>query len=184
MPDLDPVVVLTARFALALLFASAAAVKLRHPLYFCANLREYELVPGRLVPTMARVIPLVEIAIALGALLPASARFAMLAGAVLLGVYAAAMGINLVRGRRDIDCGCTGPAARQTLTGWLVFRNAMLILVALCGASTPLARSLGAADIAICVLAVAGGSVLYAAINQLTSNVPRLDALDAYMEQP
>lgn len=184
MPELDPIVVLAARGAIALLFAAAAMDKLRHRLYFQANLREYALLPNAAVAPAARALPFVELGIAAAALAPVTARPAMLCGAGLLALYALAMSVNLLRGRRDIDCGCTGPAIRQTLTGWLVLRNAVLVAVALVGASLPAARPLGAADVTIGVLAVAAGAALYAAVNQLTSNVPRLDALDAWMEQP
>lgn len=184
MPTIDPIFVLAARWATAALFAAAAWEKLRHPLYFQANLREYDLLPGALVAPVARTLPVVEFIIAMGVLVPATAGTAALGAATLLALYALAMGVNLLRGRRDIDCGCTGPAMRQTLTGWLVARNAALVAVALTGAAVPAGRAIGAADLTICALVVAAGAVLYGAVNQLTSNVPRLDALDAWMEQP
>ena len=37
------------------------------------------------------------------------------AAALLLALYAGAIGVNLARGRRDIDCGCGGPASRQPI---------------------------------------------------------------------
>lgn len=184
MPTLDPVIVLAARYALALLFLTAALGKLRHSSYFRGNLREYELLPGSLVPLVASTIPLVELAIAAAALNPGMAPAAMVAAGGLLGLYALAMAINLMRGRRDIDCGCTGPAMRQTLNGWLVMRNGALIAVALVGAATPVARGLGPIDFFVCGFAIAGGAILYAAVNQLSANAPHLDAMDAYMEQP
>ena len=184
MPTLDPVIVLAARYALALLFLTAALGKLRHPSYFRGSLREYALLPGSLVPLVASVIPLAELAIAAAVLSPATASSAMVAAGGLLGVYALAMAINLLRGRRDIDCGCTGPAMRQTLNGWLVIRNGVLIAIALIGAAIPVARGFGPIDFFVCGFAVAGGAILYAAVNQLTANAPHLEAMDAYMEQP
>ena len=41
MPELDPVIVLSARYGLALLFLSAAVGKFRGLTYFRGNLREY-----------------------------------------------------------------------------------------------------------------------------------------------
>ena len=184
MPELDPVIVLSARYGLALLLLSAAVGKLRGLTYFRGNLREYALLPDPIVPMAAVLIPLVELMIAAAAVNNATGAHAMIAGGTLLGVYAFAIGINLLRGRSDIDCGCTGPAARQTLNGWLVLRNIALIAVAACGAAAPATRPLGALDFAVLLLAVGSGSVLYAAVNQLTANAPHLDAMDAYMEQP
>ena len=41
---------------------------------------------------------------------PCGVASARCLGALLLAVYALAMGVNLARGRRDLDCGCMGPA--------------------------------------------------------------------------
>jgi len=38
----------------------------------------------------------------------------------LLALYTLAVVVNLARGRREIDCGCFGPAARQPLSAALV----------------------------------------------------------------
>ena len=54
------------------------------------------------------------------------ARGALVAAAALLAAYGAAIGVNLARGRRHIDCGCVGPAARRPIGGWLVARNGVL----------------------------------------------------------
>src|SRR5262249_14927936 len=50
--------------------------------------------------------------------------------AALLGLYAAAIAVNLARGRRHLDCGCTGPALRRPISGWLVLRNLVLVAIA------------------------------------------------------
>jgi hypothetical protein len=120
--------------------------------------------------------------VALGAVIPFTARAAMVAAAVLLLVYAAAIGINLARGRRDIDCGCMGPANRQLLSGWLLLRNGLLAAIALIGAAIPGTRELHAADFALIGLALLGAAALYGAMNQLMANAPRLDALDSLMD--
>jgi hypothetical protein len=41
-------------------------------------------------------------------------------------LFALAMGVNLRRGRRHIDCGCFQSALRQTLSWTLVARNVVL----------------------------------------------------------
>ncbi len=117
-----------------------------------------------------------------GALVTATAVPAMMAAACLLCVYALAIGINLARGRRNIDCGCTGPATRQLLSGWLLARNAGLVALAAIGTLASSGRALGPADWVVVGLGLAALITLYAAINQLMANSPRLDALDAVME--
>ena len=53
LPTLDPVLVLAARAGIGLLLATAAVGKLRHSMYFRANLREYGLLPNALVACAA-----------------------------------------------------------------------------------------------------------------------------------
>jgi hypothetical protein len=182
LPVLDPIVVLIANYCVALLFLLACYGKLSAFAVFRATLAEYELVPSAWTGLCAWVFVVLELAIGIGALVPSTAGAAMLAGAALLLTYAAAIGINLVRGRRDIDCGCTGPATRQLLSGWLVLRNVGLAVLALVGTATQSARVLHAADLVLVGLAMLGAVSLYAAINQLMVNAPRLDALDSIMD--
>lgn len=183
MPALDPVIVLTARYALALLFLSAAVAKFRHLSYFRATLLSYDLLPVPAVRPAAFMLPAVELLIAAGMLAGVGTPRVMLAAAAMLALYTLAIAINIGRGRRDIDCGCSGPAQRQSLSGWLLVRNIALIAVALGGCTTPVARALGVLDFAVVLLAVTGGGILYAAVNQLSANLPQLTAMDDYMER-
>jgi hypothetical protein len=118
---MDPAVDLTLRAALVLLFAGAALHKARDLPRFAATLREYRLLPGRLTGATAVLLVAVEVATAV-ALLTDRGR-GLAAAAAVLTLYAGAMAINLARGRRHIDCGCTGPAGRRPISGWLVGRN-------------------------------------------------------------
>ena len=183
MDGYDPVFVLSTRYALALLFVSAGVVKLRHMAYFRATLKEYAIVPATLVATVAPALAALEIAIAIGLIAKQFAAIAALIGLVTLLIYTGAIAFNLLRGRRDIDCGCSGPAARQALSGWLVVRNGALILVALVACAQTSGRNLMLLDFVTVGLTLASGTVLYAVVNQLCVNLPSLDALDNFMEQ-
>ena len=110
--------------ALAVLFAFAATHKLTDRLRFEAQLAEYDLLPARLVP--AAVFALIGAEVATAAMLLWRGSWALaglLAGALLL-VYAAAIAINLLRGRSHIDCGCGSTPV--LLSPWLVLRNLLL----------------------------------------------------------
>jgi hypothetical protein len=179
---LDPILTLTANYCVALLFLLACYGKVRSFGVFRATLADYELVPAPLLGPCAVLIIAVELAIGVGALLRSWTAPAMLAAATLLLLYAAAIGINLMRGRRDIDCGCTGPATQQLLSGWLILRNTGLAGLAIVGAVPTTQRLLHVADFALVGMALLAAVVLYAGINQLMANAPRLDALDSLME--
>jgi hypothetical protein len=117
----------------------------------------------------------VVIGLAGGIGLPGAAALA----AVLLAIYASAMAINLARGRRHIDCGCFGPAAEagHTLSGGLLLRNAVLILVSASLLFPAAERALTWLDVAGIAAATAAGLALYAATDQLLANAPRLREL-------
>jgi hypothetical protein len=171
---LDPVFALVARLALALLFASAAAHKLRDLDAFRAALAGYRLVPERALGAAAFALVALELVAAAG--LVASRAFGVLALA-LLAAYTAAIAVNLARGRREIDCGCFGPAARQPLSGALLLRNATLLGAAALACAPVAGRALSWID----AFSIAGGvsfaALAFASQNALIANAPRLRAL-------
>ena len=180
---LDPVVAWILRLALAALFAAAAMHKIRDPRAFQQTLADYEILPqGLLIPT-AIGLAATECSISLGLIagifpqtilgIAGQNAWAGLAASALLTIYGLAIGINLLRGRTEIDCGCLGPAARQTLSTWLLVRNGVLALGAAL-TSLPLSnRSLHVVD----GITLLGGLVvlvlLFHTINLLASESSR-----------
>ena len=110
---LDPTLALAIRLFLALLFGFAAWSKLRNLSVFAEDLRGYRILSDGMVRMAAPGIALSEGALLLGLLLmPASPLPALGAVLLLLG-YGGAIAINLLRGRRDLSCGCGGLSADQ-----------------------------------------------------------------------
>jgi hypothetical protein len=165
---IDPLLKLTLAVSLALLFFLAARHKQAEGLRFEAQLGAYRILPPALLRVTARLLPLAELAIAVGLLLPATRTAATLAAAALLAVYALAMGINLLRGRDRIDCGCG--ASPQPLSGWLVGRNAVLAGTALLVSVPAATRPLGPVDYAMFGLMTVLLSLTYAMAGQLMAN--------------
>ena len=175
---LDPGVGCLLAGALALLFAHAAWHKWRALAHFRGQLAAYRLLPEWSLGAVALAVPLAESAIAVLLLAGPLRAVAALAGAALLLGYAAAMGINLARGRRDLDCGCAGPAERRPVAAWMVWRNGLLALVLLAVGRPWSVRALGALDL----LTIGGGVLalvlLYLAVERLLGEVmPRTAAL-------
>jgi hypothetical protein len=169
---MDPVIEATLRAALALLFLAAAAHKLRDRRRFRATLAAYRLLPAALVPVAAALVPGVELAVAAALATPALPAAGPLAAAALLLVYAGAVAVNLARGRRHIDCGCGGPAARRPIGGWLVARNAALAAAALAALAPPRARSLLWIDAVTVLGATAALAVLWVSLDRLLAAGP------------
>jgi uncharacterized membrane protein YphA (DoxX/SURF4 family) len=168
---IDPVIATIVRCALAWLFLAAAIHKLRDLGDFRSVLAAYRVMPEALVGAAAWLVAVFEIAIGVGALLRLPAAF--VGAAVVLTGYAAAIGVNLTRGRRFIDCGCGGAA--QPLSAGLVVRNGVLASVALVGLVPVASRAVGWLDVFAMVAGVAVVGALYAAANQLLAARARLE---------
>ena len=170
----DPIFIIASAIAIAVLLASAATHKVRTPARFARQLADYQLLPDSLVRPVARLVPLLELAIAFALLVPVSRGWAALSAASLLALYAAAIGINLWRGRADIDCGCAGPDQAQPLRPVLLLRNSVLVVLALLASVAPIARDMTVFDGFVTVAAAAVALLIYAAADGLLANSPLL----------
>lgn len=129
-------IALAIRVLVALVFLSAAFGKARHRLAFQGVVVNYRLMPQIAVPAFSVLLPPAEAAVAVG-LLFVPPPWPEVGGAALLILFAAAMGINIGRGRRHIDCGCFQSALKQTLSWTLVARNAGLAVLLAVPAAVP-----------------------------------------------
>jgi len=132
-----PEAIIAVRTLIALIFLSAAVGKMRNWQIFRGVVANYRLLPPVLVGPVTYVLPPAEAAI--GAALPTGLLTPWLpaAAAGLLGVFAVAMGINLLRGRRYIDCGCFQGTLKQPLSWILVTRNGLLASLLLAAGAAP-----------------------------------------------
>jgi hypothetical protein len=176
---IDPALAWLARGALAALVASAAAHKLRDFAAFRVALSDYELVPWWLSGLAARALVAAELGIAAALLAPIGRPWGLGAAAALLALYTSAIAVNLARGRRDLDCGCFGPALRVGIGLPLVARNALWFAVALAGLLPVAERPLVWVDAVTVAGAVAALLLLHGAASQLLAQAPRLRALGA-----
>lgn len=107
----------TLRVLLAGVFAWAAIPKLLDPAEFALAIQNYRAVPDEIVGHLAVLLPVFELVIALGLLVPRYQRGAALLATLMLLVFAAAMGQARWRGI-DLSCGCFG-AALEAKVSWL-----------------------------------------------------------------
>ncbi|MDD2058465.1 DoxX family protein [Pseudomonas sp. GD03860] len=172
--QLDPILVFASSLAMTVILANAATHKFRSPRWFVAQVADYGLLSESMVKPFARLLPLFEMAVALGLLVPQTRLIAALLAALLMAIYATAIGVNLWRGRRDIDCGCAGPGQMQPLRPVLLLRSALLIALSLLAAAEPQARSIGHFDSVVIISSAAVTLLLYVAADGLMANAPRL----------
>ena len=122
-----PYLLAAARGLLATIFLASALGKLRDRRAFAAVVLDYRVLPARWARRWAAALPWIESGVGVMLTLGLGTRMAAgLSGVLLLG-FIAAVGFNLLRGRRDLDCGCAGARRRRTIDGWVLARNAILL---------------------------------------------------------
>lgn len=169
--SIDPTVGYLIVFGIALLFALAGSQKLRNLAVFTEVFCAYRVLPETLARRSAWLIPAVELAIAFALPWQACRPWALTAAIGLLIAYASGIALNLVRGRRELDCGCGAAGDRRPIAPWMVWRN-LLLALALGVASLPwIARPLGGLDLLTLIGGLTAAAMLYAAIDRLLGDV-------------
>ncbi len=171
MPLLDPTVGYLILADIALLFGSASVHKLRRMARFTEIFVAYRVLPEPLSRRMGWLIPVAELMAAVTLLWVPTRPLAAAPAAVILMAYAAALGLNLARRRRDLDCGCTTTQDRRPIAPWMVCRN--LLLAGFVGVTAlPWSlRSLDPADFLTLTGGVVVSVALYAAVDRLLGEV-------------
>lgn len=170
---IDPLLSRTISVAFALLLLLTAWHKVAARDSFTVALGEYRLLPAALLPLAAVLIAALEAGLGLAWLAGYGPGAVALLTAALLAMYAAAIAINLWRGRVHISCGCGfggAAAADQPLSWWLVARNLLLGAVAVVATVPAASRNLGLYDWLTMTLAVVTAGVLYSGASQLLRN--------------
>jgi len=155
---------LAIRVLVSLVFLTAAYGKLRHWTEFQGVVANYRLLPQGLVGPVAYLLPPTEALLGAGLMLGLGSPWPALGAAALLLSFAGAMGLNLRRGRRHIDCGCFQSALAQSLSWKLVIRNIALALLIGVSLLTPAAPD----DLFAVVNGGMVGGVLFIILQSLT----------------
>jgi uncharacterized membrane protein YphA (DoxX/SURF4 family) len=118
------------RIGVGILLVVAGAAKLVSLREFQRVIRAYKILPATFALPASWTLPVLEltagIALASGVLWP----LPQFAASGMFLVFAAAVGLNLVRGNRNVQCGCFGSAGK--LLSWqIVMRNVGLVGVVL-----------------------------------------------------
>ncbi|MDP3749563.1 MAG: MauE/DoxX family redox-associated membrane protein [Phenylobacterium sp.] len=169
---LDPVLLLLTRMAFGLFLVASAMKKARDPAAFRVALSAYRLVPAGWTFAGAAGLTVLELVVGVAVLAApteAVARFAFGAIASLLASYAVVLAVKLMRGERDIDCGCLGWGAPSRGLRWsMVARNLALASLAAAPAVLPrVARDLSGVDLLTVAAGLAVATVLYLAVDTL-----------------
>ncbi|MGN5476182.1 MauE/DoxX family redox-associated membrane protein [Cupriavidus basilensis] len=177
-PDLlgDPIVTAACSAAAALVLLLSVAPKLREPDRFHAAIDAYRLMPTAWSRAVAvTFIGAETLAVLLLALMPLQAASALAAIAV-TGLATGAVAVNLLRGRRDIRCGCGGADDSMPLSSGLLGRNAVLLAVlgvAAASAAAGSGRAMSALDLAAAGFIALALLLMWLGATQLLVNAGR-----------
>ena len=170
-PVLDPTFGYLICIGIALLFATAGWHKLRSLEAFAEVFAAYRVLPGGWGRRAAWLIPCLELATAGALPWEMTRRWALTAAIGLLTAYAAGLGLNLARGRRELDCGCGTIGSRRSIAGWMVWRNLALALISAIAALPWAWRPLNGSDALTIVGGLAAIAALYVAVDQLLGEI-------------
>jgi hypothetical protein len=173
---IDPVAGHASAAALAIVFLVGAWHKLADLDAFGYAVERYRLLAAPLARLVALALPPVEALAGLLLLVPATRGVGAALAALLLAVVSGAVVANLLRGRRDIDCGCGAPGTGRRLSWALVARNAALLAVCAVAAAPEQARELVWLDAFTAVFAALALWAVYGAADELLADVRRFSS--------
>jgi hypothetical protein len=165
----------SARLAVAAIFLEAAQHALSDRQDFAGVVAAYRIAPVSWAEAVGVALPGLQILAAVALMVPRLAVPGAGLALALLLLFTAAITLNLLRGRTNIDCGCGGESQRISYA--LVMRNLVLAAAAAGALAAPVHVHFGAAF----TVGAAGFAVfltgLYFAANQLMGNAQAFRAM-------
>ena len=164
---------------LSYLFVTAGCHKLFNRKDLSRTISDYRLLPLAWSRGLARLLPIVELAAGTGLLIPFLHTMAAAVVCLLLFSYTTAIAVNIMRGRRDLDCGCAGPGQEQFVGAGLLVRNGVLFTLALVLVLSPVSPRIPPETIglSLTLLATLLSALVYHLFNQLLANQHKLQRL-------
>jgi uncharacterized membrane protein YphA (DoxX/SURF4 family) len=126
------------RTVVGLVLVIASVPKLTASNEFVQVVQGYELLPDKFAVAASRILPVMELAAGLGLVSGIFMPWPSLLAILLFILFAFAISLNLLRGRRYIPCGCFGMSREARLSWGSVLRNAILSVLALSSTGAPI----------------------------------------------
>lgn len=120
------------------ILAASAAGKWSNLKWFTQVVLAYRLVPRPAAGFVALAITLSETVLALMLILAIGQPFTSLCAMALIGLVSGAVLLNLLRGRSELGCGCSGPHKDKRISWFGLMRNVGLLLLSFNSAGTSL----------------------------------------------
>ena len=124
---LNPYLMTSFRLLLAVVFLLSAIGKIRNLGKFEESVRDYKLLSRNFVGPFSNTLPWIEIILSFLIFVGWRTAAAASLSAALFLLFNTAIGINLIRGRNDIDCGCFG--SKHKIGIKIILRNIVLLAI-------------------------------------------------------
>jgi len=158
---------------LAWLFAQAAIHKFRAPDDYRRLVAAY-LGKSSISRFTIGLIAAVELTVAALLLLPMSREVGLVGSTLMLLAYSGLMGLQLARGRLDLQCGCAGPASTTNITPSLVFRNFICVSLALIAMAPATVVTTGLFSAGLSIFIAVFLMLIYLGSEQMISNAQQM----------
>ncbi|WP_264805095.1 MauE/DoxX family redox-associated membrane protein [Acetobacter estunensis] len=142
---------------IGMMFLVAGIAKLREHDVFLGVLASYRLLPGWMLEGVAWMLGVLEVTAGASLLSGLGAPLGGMLAALMLMVFAVAMGVNVARGRTDLSCGCTPGMKGERLSWTLTLRTLACVMPAL----APFAMRGGSDSLLLQVEGVVSGVALW-----------------------
>lgn len=117
------------RWFLAVLFLVAGVRKLTDRNRFVQTVSSYQILPDFATRGFAFFVVWLEIVIGTALLLGVGVVLALIVGGILIISFSVAVGVNLARGRTELDCGCFGAQHKENIGFKTLIRNFMILFL-------------------------------------------------------
>jgi uncharacterized membrane protein YphA (DoxX/SURF4 family) len=168
--NFDPLIVLTARYFLALLLLAAGLHKSADLDKVRGAIAAYRAVPSGLEKPAVWLVIGVEVAVGAALIVPSTSRSASLVAAGVFAVYFTVMSLNWLRGDRDVDCGCSFYHGDASLSGAHLVRNVLLVMLGVAGFQSDAGRAISWVDGVQIAAAVASLALIYLSADALLAH--------------
>jgi len=121
------------KMLLGFLFLSTFLHKVIQRDSYFQTMRAYHILSEGMVKPFYWIFVSTEAFIAVGLIVSGFSLFTMILTILLLLIYTGAVGWNLLRGHRDLSCGCGGVLESERLHSGIIFRNMLLIALVIGG---------------------------------------------------
>lgn len=175
---LDPVCVISISWFFAFFFGESCISKIIYKEYAIEAISGYELLPPSLINVFLLMQVTFEGGVFISLFLFPFSDMPKIMAVFLIGVYSIAIFINLLRGKKEVDCGCYGPYRKEVIHWSLLLRNSLFIFFLSLGVIDPSERMLSFLDWIVCALTALSLILLFKLSGALKNNYLQLYAIE------